>query len=90
MSDPSPQLRFKKELSESKKQAKKKLAESVLERAKKGDDFVKLVKEYSDDVSGRERNGEYTITRAKDNPRTAMMPELEAATFSISAGEIAM
>lgn len=88
MSDPSPQLRFKRELSDEQKKEKKKLAESVLARAKKGDDFVKLVKEYSDDVSGRERDGEYTITRAKDNPRTAMMPELEAASFSLSVGDI--
>lgn len=88
MSDPAPQLRFKRELSDEQKKAKKKLAESVLARAKKGDDFVKLVKEYSDDVSGRGRDGEYTITRAKDNPRTAMMPELEATAFSLSVGDI--
>jgi peptidyl-prolyl cis-trans isomerase C len=88
MSDPAPQLRLKRELSDEQKQEKKKLAESILARAKKGDDFGKLVKEYSDDISSRERNGEYTITRAKDDPRAAMMPEIEVAAFSLGAGEV--
>lgn len=88
MNDPAPQLRFKRELPEDAKKEKRKLAESVLARAKRGDDFARLVKEYSDDASSKERGGEYVITRAKDNPRAAMMPEIEVAAFGINAGEV--
>jgi len=88
MSDPAPQLRYKRELSDEQKQEKRKLAESVLARAKKGDDFAKLIKEFSDDTASKERNGEYTITRAKDDPRAAMMPEIEVAAFSLGVGEV--
>lgn len=88
LSDPVPQLRYKRDLPESQKAEKKRLAESVLARAKKGDDFEKLVKEYSDDITTRDKGGEYIVTRAKDDPRFAMPPEFEAAVFSLSEGEI--
>lgn len=88
MNDPAPQLRLKRDLPEDAKIEKRKLAESVLARAKRGDDFAKLVKEYSDDLQSKDRGGEYVITRAKDNPRAAMMPEIEIAAFSAKAGEV--
>jgi parvulin-like peptidyl-prolyl isomerase len=88
MNDPAPQLRLKRDLPEDAKLEKRKLAESVLARAKRGDDFVKLVKEYSEDYQSKERGGEYVITRAKDDPRAALMPELEIAAFSTNQGEV--
>lgn len=65
------------------KQAKKKKAEEALERLRKGEDFAKLAKEYSDDPTI-----EYKFARAKDNPRLAMAPEFETAAFGLRPGMI--
>jgi peptidyl-prolyl cis-trans isomerase C len=71
------------ELSEDKKAAKKKLAEEVLKRARGGEDFAKLAKEYTEDPGSKETGGEYTF------PRGRMVPEFEAAAFALSPGQIA-
>jgi parvulin-like peptidyl-prolyl isomerase len=70
------------EASEDKKAAKRKLAEEVLKRARDGEDFAKLVKAYSEDPGSKDTGGEYTF------PRGRMVPEFEAAAFSLSAGQI--
>ncbi len=67
---------------ESQKQAARAKADKVYERAKAGEDFTKLVKEISDDVVSREKDGEYKF------PRGGMVPEVEAASFSLQANQI--
>jgi peptidyl-prolyl cis-trans isomerase C len=70
------------ELSEDKKAAKKKLAEEILKRARGGEDFAKLVKEFSEDPGSKDTGGEYTFARGR------MVPEFEAAAFALSQGQI--
>jgi peptidyl-prolyl cis-trans isomerase C len=70
------------------KAQRKEKAQKVLERARKGDDFAKLVAENSDEPSAKENKGEYKIARAKDEPRRAMVPEIEKALFALKPGEI--
>jgi peptidyl-prolyl cis-trans isomerase C len=66
-----------------KKDEKKKLINDLLKRAKAGEDFAKLAKEYSDDPGSKNTGGEYTF------PRGQMMPEFEAAAFALKkAGDI--
>lgn len=72
-----------KPISEQAKKAKKKLAEEVKARAAKGEDFAKLVQEYSDDSSSKEKGGEYTFARGENIP-----PEFEAAAFSLKPDQI--
>ncbi|MFM2082281.1 MAG: hypothetical protein RL380_972 [Verrucomicrobiota bacterium] len=66
-----------------KKDEKKKLINDLLKRAKAGEDFAKLAKEFSDDPGSKATGGEYTF------PRGQMMPEFEAAAFALKkAGDI--
>jgi peptidyl-prolyl cis-trans isomerase C len=71
-----------KDLPESQKLEKKKLAESVLKRAKDGEDFAKLAKELSDDPGSKDKGGEYTFGRGQ------MVPEFEGAAFSMKPGQV--
>lgn len=71
-----------KELSDDKKAAKRKLAEDVLKRARGGEDFAKLAKEYSEDPGSKDKGGEYTF------PRGQMVPEFEAAAFSMNTNQV--
>ncbi|MEI7732047.1 MAG: peptidylprolyl isomerase [Verrucomicrobiota bacterium] len=80
--DPTPNPAQKKDLPEAKKAEKRKLAESILERAKKGEDFGKLAKEFSDDPGSKDKGGEYTFGRGQ------MVPEFEAAAFGQEVGKI--
>jgi len=75
-------------LSAEQKQARHDKAQKLLERARKGEDFAKLALENSDDPSVKDNKGEYTFTRAKDDPRRAMVPEFEKAAFSLKPGEV--
>jgi parvulin-like peptidyl-prolyl isomerase len=76
--DPSTNL----ELTDAQKQAKHKLAEDVRKRAVAGEDFAKLAKEYSDDPGSKDTGGEYTFRRGQ------MVPEFEAAAFSLGTNQI--
>lgn len=69
-------------LAEAQKKEKKKLMEKVLARAKKGEDFAKLAKEFSEDPGSKETGGEYTF------PRGQMVPEFEAAAFALKTNEV--
>jgi len=62
--------------------AKRATADKVLARAKAGEDFARLVKEFSDDTASRDTGGEYTLARGQ------MAPEFEAAAFSLAPGRI--
>jgi peptidyl-prolyl cis-trans isomerase C len=70
------------ELSEAQKAAKKKEMEGILKRARAGEDFGKLAKEYSEDPGSKDNGGEYTF------PRGRMVPEFEAAAFSLNTNQI--
>ncbi|MCX6896038.1 MAG: peptidylprolyl isomerase, partial [Verrucomicrobia bacterium] len=72
-----------KDLTDADKAAKKKKADDLLARAKKGEDFAKLVKDNSDDPGSKDTGGEYEF------PRGQMVPEFETAAFGLKkAGDI--
>ncbi len=58
-------------------------AEEVLKRAKAGDDFAALAKEFSQDESNAGKGGDLDYF-----PRGAMVPEFETAAFAMKPGEI--
>jgi parvulin-like peptidyl-prolyl isomerase len=65
-----------------KKKEKEKLARDIKARADKGEDFSKLVREYSEDPGSKDKGGEYKF------PRNRMVPEFEAAAFSLKTNQI--
>lgn len=71
-----------KDVSEDQKAAKHKKAEDLLKRARAGEDFAKLAKENSDDPGSRDKGGEYQFARGQ------MVPEFEAAAFSLKTNEV--
>jgi len=70
------------DLSDDKKAAKRKLAEELVKRARAGDDFAKLAKEYSEDPGSKDKGGEYTF------PRGQMVAEFEAVAFALKTNEV--
>ncbi|MBI3849513.1 MAG: peptidylprolyl isomerase [Verrucomicrobia bacterium] len=70
------------ELSEEKKAAKKKEMEDILKRARAGEDFAKLAKEFSEDTGSKDKGGEYTF------PRGQMVPEFEKVAFALGTNQI--
>jgi parvulin-like peptidyl-prolyl isomerase len=73
---------LQRELPPEQRAAKRKQAEELLKRARAGEDFAKLAKQYSDDKGSLDTGGEYTF------PRGRMMPEFEAAAFALKTNEI--
>ncbi len=72
----------KQELSQADKDAKRKTMEGLLKRARAGEDFAKLAKEFSEDPGSKDKGGEYTF------PRGRMVPEFEAAAFALKPNEV--
>jgi peptidyl-prolyl cis-trans isomerase C len=72
----------KQELSQAEKDAKRKKMEGLLKRARAGEDFAGLAREYSEDPGSKDKGGEYTF------PRGEMMPEFESAAFALKPNEI--
>ena len=70
------------ELSQEQKDTKRKLAQDLLKRARAGEDFGKLAKEFSDDPGSKDKGGEYTF------PRGQMVAEFETTAFSMSTNQI--
>src|SRR2546421_932591 len=70
------------ELSDAQKTAKHKQMEGLLKRARDGEDFAKLAKEFSEDPASKDKGGEYTF------PRGQMVPEFEAAAFSLNTNQM--
>lgn len=69
--------------------AKLKEANEVLAKARAGADFAKLAEEYSDDTTTKDNGGELPpFARASADPRHAMVPEFEAAAFSLTNNQI--
>lgn len=75
-------------ITEPEKMQKRRLADSVLARAKAGEDFLTLVREFSDDEASKEKGGEYVIARAAEDSARAVVPEFEAAAFSLAPNKI--
>src|SRR5204862_2482637 len=61
---------------------KDKGAEALLKRARAGEDFAKLAKDNSEDRGSKDKGGEYQF------PRGQMVPEFEAAAFSLKTNEV--
>ncbi len=70
------------ELSKAQQDAKRKQMEDILKRARAGEDFAKLAKEYSEDPGLKDNGGEYTF------PRGQMVREFEVAAFSLNTNQI--
>ena len=69
-------------LPDDQKAAKRKEAEALLKRARAGEDFAKLAKEFSEDPVSKARGGEYTISHGQ------MVAEVEAAAFAMNTNQI--
>jgi parvulin-like peptidyl-prolyl isomerase len=76
------------DLTDDQKKAKKKQIDDLLKRARAGEDFGKLAKEFSEDPGSKDNGGEYTFARASADPRHAMVPEFEAAAFSLQTNQV--
>ncbi|MGV3771739.1 MAG: peptidylprolyl isomerase [Verrucomicrobiales bacterium] len=74
----------RKELSPADKKKKREIAEKVAERAKRGEDFTKLVKEFTDDAESKPKNGEYIVVKGLSR----IPVEFESAAFSLKVGQI--
>lgn len=61
---------------------KKDHADKVLVRAKKGEDFAKLAKEFSEDPGSKDKGGEYIF------PRGQMVKEFEETAFALKPKEV--
>ena len=54
---------MRRDLSESQKQVKRKQMDEILKRARAGEDFTKLAKEFSEDLGVKQNEGQITIDR---------------------------
>lgn len=70
------------ELPEDKFAEAQKLANELVDRAKAGEDFGTLVKDYTADISSRDTKGQYTMRKGQ------MVPEFEAWAFNSKPGDI--
>ena len=70
------------DLTEAEKIEKKNLAGELVKRARRGEDFAALARQYSDDPPGRERGGEYIF------PLGRMVPEFELAVTALQTNQI--
>jgi len=77
-SDPNPNLAQKRELPEEMKKTKRKLADDLAKRAREGEDFNKLARDYSDDSEVKQNNGEIKLARDGFAPE-----EFKAAAFAL-------
>jgi peptidyl-prolyl cis-trans isomerase C len=70
------------ELPDDQKALKKKQIDELLKRARAGEDFAALARQYSEDPGSKDNGGEYKF------PRGQMVAEFEAAAFALKPGEI--
>jgi len=69
-------------LPETRKAEKRLLAEELVRRARQDEDFTGLVRQYSEDPGTKDELGEYIFARGQ------MVPEFEAAAFSLQPGRV--
>ena len=69
-------------LSEGELRRREQLARTLVQRARTERDFAQLVKEHSEDLGSKDTGGEYTFSRGR------MVPEFEAAAFSMKPGQV--
>lgn len=62
--------------------AKRKQIDDLLKRARAGEDFAALAKQYTEDTASKESGGEYTVAKGQT------VPEFEAAAFALTDGQI--
>jgi parvulin-like peptidyl-prolyl isomerase len=77
-SDPTTQ----QEYPEAEKERRQRKMESLLKRARRGEDFAALADEFTEDLTSKGNGGEFTIRRGRT------VPEFEAAAFSLPPGQI--
>ena len=70
------------EMTADQKAAKHKAMEGLLKRARAGEDFALLAKEYSEDPGSKDKGGEYKF------PKGQMVPEFEAAAMALKTNEV--
>jgi parvulin-like peptidyl-prolyl isomerase len=69
--------------------AKKKQIDDILKQLRAGADFAKLAKQYSEDPGSKDDGGELPpFAKASADPTHAMVPEFEAAAFSLTNNQI--
>ncbi len=81
--DSTPNPAQRRDLPEDKKKAKFTQAQDILKRARTGEDFSKLAKEFSEDPGLKSNNGEYKFSRGD-----AFIEEFKAASFSLSSNQV--
>jgi len=67
---------------------KEKLARELKARAEGGEDFAALAKQYSDDISTKDKGGEHTFARHAMIATMPAMEGFEAAAFSMKTNQI--
>ena len=82
--DNSSNFLMRRDLSDSQKQAKRKQMEELQKRARGGEDFTKLAKEYSEDLGVKQNDGQITIDRGNQ----AAPREFIAAAFSLDTNQV--
>lgn len=76
-------------LSDAQVKAKKKQIDDILKQARAGADFAALAKQYSEDPGSKDSGGELPpFAKASVDPSHAMVPEFEAAAFSLTNNQI--
>jgi parvulin-like peptidyl-prolyl isomerase len=70
-------------LSDDQTKTKKKQIDDILKRARGGEDFAKLAKEYSDDPNTKDKGGELPLLT-----REQMGPELAATAFALTNNQV--
>src|SRR6266571_9217350 len=71
------------EVSEETKKERRQQIDKILDRAKKGEEFAALAREYSEDPASKNAGGEYTFARGQFRN-----PEFESAAFALKTNEI--
>jgi peptidyl-prolyl cis-trans isomerase C len=70
------------ELTAEQKAAKLKLAQELVKRARAGEDFAKLAKEYTEDPGSKDKGGEYVFQKGQ------MTPEFEASVMALTPNQV--
>jgi len=77
------------QLAADKKDAKRKQAEDVLKKARGGDDFAKLAKQYSEDPGSKDNGGDLPLfDKEGDFAGGRMGPEFTGASFSLTNNQV--